>query len=348
MTTGTDYGYMVPILATRGCPYQCTYCSSPRMWTTRWTARDPARVVDEIQHWAETYGASNFPFQDLTVIIRRDWIVAFCQEIIRRGLKIQWQLPTGTRCEVVDDEVARLLHESGCRSLAYAPESGSDETRRLIKKRMKRDALFGAVDAAVRHGIDLTCFLVLGFPHDRDRHMWENFRFVRELARHGVQDIVCAFFFPIPATELFDSLRAKGRLSLSDESLLAPILGHDRYLTADRNYAEHIPAWRMTFYKYLLVLNFYAFAFLHSPLRIYRILKSVALGREESRLDRFLIHYTRRLGSTVARPFRLPAAPPPHPRFARPLPKGRGTSEIAASAIPASSEARSAPLDGIG
>ena len=48
LVSGIYYGKTVPILATRGCPYQCTYCSSPGMWTTRWYARTPQQVADEI------------------------------------------------------------------------------------------------------------------------------------------------------------------------------------------------------------------------------------------------------------------------------------------------------------
>jgi len=66
---GLHFGVTVPILATRGCPYQCTYCSSPNMWTTRWYARDPLDAADEIEHYRDTYGATNFPFQDLTAIL---------------------------------------------------------------------------------------------------------------------------------------------------------------------------------------------------------------------------------------------------------------------------------------
>ncbi|MCB9892291.1 MAG: cobalamin B12-binding domain-containing protein, partial [Planctomycetes bacterium] len=118
--TGLKKGITIPILATRGCPYQCTYCSSPGMWTTRWYPRNPVDVVDEIQSYMTTYGAVNFPFQDLTAIIKKDWIVRFCREIIDRKLDITWQFPSGTRCEVIDDEVAGLLRESGGRHLAFA------------------------------------------------------------------------------------------------------------------------------------------------------------------------------------------------------------------------------------
>ncbi|MBZ0252862.1 MAG: radical SAM protein, partial [Candidatus Methylomirabilis sp.] len=277
----------------------CTYCASPRMWTTRWYARDPEKVVDEIEGYVKKYGANNFPFQDLTAILKKDWIVAFCKAIINRGLDIRWQFPSGTRCEVVDDDVAPLLFQSGCRSMCYAPESGSDETRRLIKKKMKKEALFGAVDAAVKQKINLTCFIVLGFPHDTDAMIRENFKFVRELAIRGVEDIACGFFFPIPATELYDYLADKGKIDLSDKKLLAPILVHDRYLTPDRNFSDHIPSWRLTLYRYLVLLNFYPLAFLTHPGRVARIVKNVILRREESKLDSFLNIYTRNLGRKI-------------------------------------------------
>src|SRR5688572_2977952 len=75
---GVDRGRGMPILATRGCPYRCTFCSSPTMWTTRWSARDPANVLDEIRGYIDRYGATNFDFYDLTAIIKREWIITFC------------------------------------------------------------------------------------------------------------------------------------------------------------------------------------------------------------------------------------------------------------------------------
>ena len=204
----------VPILATRGCPYQCTYCSAPNMWLPRWIPRDPVKVVDEIESYVKRYGAGNFPFQDLTAIIQKDWIKKFCQELIRRDLNILWQLPTGTRSEAIDPEVARLLQASGMTSMAYAPESGSDTTRRLIKKKMTASKLFESIDAAADAGLNVAVWLVIGFPHDRPEHIAENLPFLDELARHGVTDIGIAFYMALPGTELFNSLYDAGRITI--------------------------------------------------------------------------------------------------------------------------------------
>jgi len=204
----------VPILATRGCPYQCTYCSAPNMWLPRWIPRDPVKVVDEIESYVKRYGAGNFPFQDLTAIIQKSWIKAFCEELIQRDLRIQWQLPTGTRSEAIDPEVARLLNASGMTSMAYAPESGSDLTRRLIKKKMTASKLFESIDAAADAGLNVAVWLVIGFPHDRPEHVAENLPFIDELARHGVTDVGIAFYMALPGTELFNSLYDAGRIKI--------------------------------------------------------------------------------------------------------------------------------------
>ncbi len=180
--------------------------------------------------------------------------------------------------------------------------------RKRIKKRMKREGLMEAVDAAVKSGLHLTCFIVLGFPHDTDAEIRENVAFVRELARRGVEDLACGFFFPIPSTELFDYLMEKKRIELTDDFLLTPILSHDRYLTEDRNFSEHLSARRLTIYRLLLLLNFYAVSFATHPRRIFRTLRNALAGREESKLDSFLRIYRQNLGRKLRKliPVRRP------------------------------------------
>ncbi len=88
-SSGIAHGRNMPILATRGFPYQCTFCSNPTMWTTRYVMRDPALVVDEIEHLIETYSANSIDFADLTAIVRTDWILSFCAELERRKLRTE-------------------------------------------------------------------------------------------------------------------------------------------------------------------------------------------------------------------------------------------------------------------
>ncbi len=298
LVNGVRAGKTIPILATRGCPYQCTYCSSPNMWTTRYYTRDPQDVAEEMAHYLRTYGATNFPFQDLTAIVKHDWIVAFCNALLARGLDkdvITWQFPSGTRCEVIDDEVARLLHLTGGRSLAYAPESGSEETRRLIKKKMKTESLLRAVEASVRHGLNITCFFVLGFPHDTREDLRQTARLVRKLALMGIDDIAIGFFFPIPNTELYHQLVARGVIREDDDDfLLTPIFANDARLTEDHNYCDHLSARALTLWKYRLLWNFYGLSFARRPWRLIEIAINALRGRETRKLETYLVEFRRK------------------------------------------------------
>jgi radical SAM superfamily enzyme YgiQ (UPF0313 family) len=288
LVTGIHRGVTVPILATRGCPYRCAYCSSPNMWTTKWVARDPKLVADEIEGHVQAYGASNFPFHDLTAILRREWVIDFCKEIVSRGLKINWQLPSGTRCEVVDREVADLLAQSGGWSLNFAPESGSEAVRKKVHKQMTETSLFGAVEAAVASRLNTSVFFVLGFPGDTVEDFRETRRWAARLARAGVDDLAVGFFFPIPGTQFYRELVAAGRLSLTEEVMQAPLFVHDRWLTEDRNFSGSLSARTLTWWRYRIVFAFYLRAVLLNPRRWARLWSNFRSGREDSKLDSFL------------------------------------------------------------
>jgi anaerobic magnesium-protoporphyrin IX monomethyl ester cyclase len=248
----------IPVLATRGCPYQCTYCAAPNMWTPRWIARDPVKFVDEIEHYVRTYGARHFPFEDLTAIIQKEWIVAFCNEVLRRGLEITWQMPTGTRSEAIDAEVAELLGRSGMIGMTYAPESGSETTRRLVKKKMSTEKLFASIDAAVGAHLNVCVFLVIGFPHDTDEHLAENLPFIDRLKAAGVNHVAVNYYMALPGTELFHSLYDAGKLRI-DHTYFRHML-QSIWLMPLKSYSDHIGRWRLMAWKLRLYWRFFAAA----------------------------------------------------------------------------------------
>jgi radical SAM superfamily enzyme YgiQ (UPF0313 family) len=266
------------------------------MWTTKWFARDAKNVVDEMENWHKVHGATNFPFQDLTAILKRQWVIDFCNELLARDLKITWQFPSGTRCEVVDDEVANLLARTGGRSMAFAPESGSERTRKLIKKQMKTESLMNAVRSSVRNGLNISTFMVIGFPHDTKEDLKETLRLVRKLAIAGIDDSAVGFFFPIPNTELYYQLLKAGRIDLSDGFLLTPVFANEEKLLPENNYCDHLSARQLTLWKYRLLLNFYGTSFLVRPWRVFRVLFNAIRGKETSKLETYLVDVRRKMG----------------------------------------------------
>jgi radical SAM superfamily enzyme YgiQ (UPF0313 family) len=133
------------------------------------------------------------------------WIVDFCHELIDRGLDITWQLPSGTRAEVFDAEVADLLYRSGCRALAFAPESGSPAILKAVKKQVDLGHMMDAMQSAVRRGLKLSCFIVIGLPDDTPATLRDTLRLIRRMAVLGVHDVAVSKLVPYPG---FDAVPA--------------------------------------------------------------------------------------------------------------------------------------------
>lgn len=251
----------LPILATRGCPYQCTYCTNPNSWGTEWVPRDPVAVVDEIEDGHRRFGARNFPFQDLTAVLRRDWILRFCDELIARRLDVRWQMPTGTRLEAVDAEVAERLRQSGMVAMAFAPESGSAATRALVKKRMGDARLLAAMEAAAGAGLNVAFFIVLGFPHDTRARLAEELAFADRARQAGATELSTGFYMALPGTELFDALFDAGRVTL-DAGWFGHVL-QGTTLWPSRSYCPDLGRARLFWWS----LRLYARFFLRRPAR---------------------------------------------------------------------------------
>ena len=169
--TGINLGRQMPILGSRGCPYDCKFCSNVGMWTRRYIMRDPNALVDEMQHMKEKFDVSGFTFMDLTFVVNRKKTLAFANELIARGLGITYQLPAGTRCEAFDDELAGALDRSGLKNFAFAPESGSEEILKAIRKQVNIGEFLEATRVALRTSMTIGCFIVIGFPEDSPRTM---------------------------------------------------------------------------------------------------------------------------------------------------------------------------------
>jgi radical SAM superfamily enzyme YgiQ (UPF0313 family) len=291
---GVDRGRTMPIVATRGCPYQCTFCSSPQMWTTRYVSRAPSRVVDEIELYVRRWGAQNIDFYDLTAIIRKDWIVAFCEELLRRRLDVTWQLPSGTRSEAIDRDVAALLYRSGCRNVSYAPESGSIRTLRAIKKKVKLERMEASMRASVDAGLNVKANIIVGFPDETHEDLLESLRLVARMAAAGVHDVSVWTFSPYPGSELFDRLVGEGTIGEMNDEYFAALLSYSD-LAGAVSWDEHVSSDALRAYRLLGMTMFYALSFGMRPWRIAKLAANTISGRYESRMEMSLANLSRKL-----------------------------------------------------
>lgn len=291
---GVDRGRTIPMLASRGCPYQCTFCSSPQMWTTRYYARTPSLVVDEIEGYVRRYGVEAVDFYDLTAIIKKSWILAFCDELLRRRLDITWQLPSGTRSEAIDAEVCDALFRAGCRNISYAPESGSPSVLRAIKKKVKLESLEASMRAAVERGINVKANILIGFPGEGHAELRESLAFVARMAAIGVHDVSVWTFSPYPGSALFDELRASGKIGDLDDDYFAALLSYSDIAGAV-SWSDRVTSEQLKAYRLFGMGLFYTASFAMRPWRVLSLVTNAATGRYESRLEMSLSNLVRKV-----------------------------------------------------
>ena len=277
---GKSYGVAterdMPFMLSRGCPFQCTFCSSPQMWTTKYNFRDLDDVMKEIKYYIKRYDITAIQMYDLTAIIKKQWAMEFCQRMIDEGITLKWSLPDGTRSEALDKEVLIMMKKSNINYLVYAPESGSQRTLKKIKKRVKLKRLIESVIEAKRLGLTVRTNVIIGFPHETWWDIIQTILFQMRNAIRGVDDVTIYIFSPYPGTEIFDDLTRAGKVKLNDDYFLKlTSLNGDYFTTNLTTFNDNISGRMLGVVRLVAVLINYAISYLLYPRRIIRTIRNI-------------------------------------------------------------------------
>jgi radical SAM superfamily enzyme YgiQ (UPF0313 family) len=249
--------------------------------------RKPTDVVDEIAHFQNLYGATNFDFYDLTAILNKNWIVEFCKELISRGIKITWQIPAGTRSEAIDQEVAHYLYKTGCINITYAPESGSVEILKAIKKKVRLSKMLESFYYTQKEGMSIKLNMLIGLPEEKHKHIWQTLWFLVKASKAGVHDIFPTVVVPYAGCELFAKLEEQGKINPDSDEYFERIIVSDSFW-GGYFYNDHISPVALRLYRLLYLFVFYSTNFLFRPQRLWssvaNLIKGTPVSRGEQRL----------------------------------------------------------------
>jgi anaerobic magnesium-protoporphyrin IX monomethyl ester cyclase len=278
---GIAYGKSLPIFATRGCPYECTFCSSPQMWGMKYNMREVSDVIDEIKFLNKQYGVTNIDFYDLTAIINKRWIIEFCRQLKQNNLIITWQIPAGTRSESIDYEVASALKEGGCKNITYAPESGSQEMLNAIKKKVTPKKMLFSISESYKAGLDIKLNIMMGYPDEKLNDIFRTIWFLIRASYHGATDASPSMFSPYPGSALFNELVTRNELALSDQYFEGIVFSQS--LHTFKNYNRNNNRTTMVIMLMLAYLAFYVSNYLFRPIRAFRLVMNVATNNYQTR-----------------------------------------------------------------
>jgi len=214
--SGANKDAPVPVQTRRGCPFSCSYCSTPLIEgaLVRW--RSPESVVSWITRWVAE-GFRNFYFVDNTFNLPPSYAMHLCSHITAAGLDISWRCilyPGG-----LDPILVEALARAGCKEISIGFESGSEAVLRHMNKQYTLADVRRACDLLRRHNIRRMGFLLLGGPGETKESTEESLAFAEALDLDALKLSIGIRIYP--HTDVARIAQEEGMIS-SDQDLLLP------------------------------------------------------------------------------------------------------------------------------
>ncbi|MGZ4851194.1 MAG: B12-binding domain-containing radical SAM protein [Candidatus Bathyarchaeia archaeon] len=200
------------LATSRGCVYWCEFCSTVRMHGRKYRMRSPQNVVDELEFLHKTYGISKFTFCDDAFTVDQQRTELLCNEILRRGLKIQWNC--GTRVDMITRELLVKMKEAGCITVWFGVESGTQQVLDAMKKGISPELTIKVLGWVKELGMQPIPNVILGFPGETKESAWKTIKFVEKISPDAVGFYNVAT--PFPGTPMYDMVKEKGWLKVTD------------------------------------------------------------------------------------------------------------------------------------
>jgi len=197
------------LFTSRGCPFQCVFCSQHTMYGrhVRWHSIE--RVMAELDCIVNELGIGHVIFMDETLTLNKRRLLDICGEIKRRGLSFTWE--GWTHVATINEEVLRAMKQAGLIRLSFGIESGDPEILKRIKKGITLDQVREAYRLAGELEIETRGSAMLGHPYETRETAWRTIKFIRSL--RGCQQMHLNIACPYPGTELYEQA-CKGEAGL--------------------------------------------------------------------------------------------------------------------------------------
>jgi radical SAM superfamily enzyme YgiQ (UPF0313 family) len=205
----------MPVQTRRGCPLNCSYCSTGVIEGRPIRRRSPEVVVQWMARWRKA-GIRQFYFVDNTFNLPLSYAKAICRKLIDYDLGIRWWSIIYPK--QVDEELVRLMARSGCEHVSLGFESGSEQILKNMNKRFTLIEVRQISKMIANHGINQMGFLLLGSPGETRESVEESFVFADSLKLNALKITEGVRIYP--HTLLAEIATHEGMISPHDDLLL--------------------------------------------------------------------------------------------------------------------------------
>jgi anaerobic magnesium-protoporphyrin IX monomethyl ester cyclase len=195
------YGYAITtVMSTRGCPYECEFCSNV-IFGGSYRERSARNIVDDIEQ-ALALGYDRISFADDVFTLRPKRVLEVCAEIKKRVLNFYWECLA--RVDSIDAATYVEMYKAGCRRVYFGIESGDDTILKLMRKKITASEARLAVIAAHQAGLEVGAFFILFYPGETNQTVLTTLRFVTSLP---LDYLGLTMPYPLPGTALYERVK---------------------------------------------------------------------------------------------------------------------------------------------
>lgn len=195
------------IVTSRGCPYQCTFCSKS-VFGNRVAFRSPENVISEIEFLTRSMGIRQIDILDDNFTSDRGRCEKICDLLIKKSIKISINLQSGVRIDNIDRDLLLLLKKAGVFKIAFGVESGDEDILGAIRKNTDPERILMVGRWAREAGMVVIGFFMLGLPYENSKTLQKTIDFAKKMNPHFANFMITIPFYGTP---LYSLVEEKGR-----------------------------------------------------------------------------------------------------------------------------------------
>lgn len=220
------------LFTSRGCPFNCSYCSGDLIFGKSFRFRSPENVIADIQRMISEYGIDGLQFYDETFTVNRERVITLCDAMLDAKLNIPWAC--FTRVDLVDKDLLVKMKAAGCYQIFFGVETGVERLLTMIRKGTQLDQVRNAFKLCREVGIETVASFMLTLPTETIEDTEQSVRFGLEIDPDYVYWLT---FVPYPGNDLADMAHETGTI-INDDPTTYNVFNEIVYVPENRTEAE--------------------------------------------------------------------------------------------------------------
>lgn len=224
LTDFSFYDAAPSIITSRGCPYQCTFCTEPHNFGNGVRYRSIDSIVEELELVHSLSGRTLFLFQDDILPLNRSRFRKLLRAFRNLSFPIQWKC--FSRVDLMDDGLMSEMVDSGCVQVRYGIESGSNKTLKRIKKGFTIEKAYEISKKSVRYFPSVHASFIWGYPFEDMTEFEATLKWARRFEDVGAT-VLLFEYSPLPGSRLYKEFEGELKFSKENYSFFV-VTGHER------------------------------------------------------------------------------------------------------------------------